>query len=192
MNVKFNTLREQYQGCMIPTNEMHKLIKENLPTANVGLLLTELVKHGALIRVKRGTYTFPEKPVHINILKDVYKKVKGKSSGYSKKYYHTHKTPIIPTVAEPTVDKNNLIILSPSVHLSDISLLEKTMYDIQNYLGAKHAEADKDLCVVGCSCDITEEDMRYINTNICPEDIVASAILGVPANITSYILDLRK
>ena len=97
----YNNMRRDLQGKILTINE----VKENLRKTILpkgGSLVSYLIQGAfpALIRVDRGKYKFPEKPVHISVLQRAFDK-KAKVQSKSNKKWRENKA----TKSEDTVDE---------------------------------------------------------------------------------------
>lgn len=91
-NEIFNKVRMQYAEMLLSTEQVKNVLKDMPKGYCFGFLLSELVKHKAILRVDKGKYKFPSYPIHKDVLDSVYKTINKKQSEYFKKYYNKKKS----------------------------------------------------------------------------------------------------
>lgn len=87
-NEIYNQARIKNEGNILCKEELKRTLKDMPHCASFDLIITELVRHKALLRIAKGLYKFPDYPVHKSVLDSVYETVKNKQKEYYKKYYN--------------------------------------------------------------------------------------------------------
>ena len=88
----YNHMRKDLQGKILTINEVEENLRKTILPKG-GSLVSYLIQgaNPALIRVGRGEYKFPEKPVHISVLQRAFDK-KAKVQKKANKNWHDKKT----------------------------------------------------------------------------------------------------
>lgn len=86
-NEIYNQARIENEGSVLCKEELKHTLKDMPHCASFDLIIAELVRHKALLRISKGLYKFPYYPVHKSVLDSVYETVRNKQKEYYKRYY---------------------------------------------------------------------------------------------------------